>query len=130
MTVDMFLAFAAGAAVSFVVSSVFAGAKYWEMWQQSEELKDDLWHANETITDLRSKVEPRQWDRDWNIPIIEAEKKERIYEKYEDLVRPGTEVVDLKDAEDEDFAPTFPVRSSLVDEPWEDPMGHKDWSYE
>ena len=117
MSVDVWIGFAAGAATGFFIASVFASIKFWDLYQQNtahlEHIKELTWERD----DMRSRVEPRQWDDEWSTPILVKERNEKLYDKYPELVEPGTEVIRIDDLDD-------------IHDVDDDPMGHKDWSYE
>jgi hypothetical protein len=114
MNADIFIGLAAGAFVSFVVSSVFAGAKFTELWQQLQAEKERSAKLEAMLIEARDNMPIREWDKQWVVPVIEEVRREKLYDKYEDLIKPGSEV----------------IRIDMDDVPDLDPMGHKDWTYE
>lgn len=87
-----------GIAIGAICIGVFDAPRFWELHDKNKQLMKLLEQANQEITHLRSLVQPRQWDEQW--PDIIPRRREAIYDKYEELIQPGTEVIRIEDQED------------------------------
>jgi hypothetical protein len=72
-------------------------------WHElNQTLKTQIRALEATVVHLEQIVHPEHW-LDASDVAVNIAKKERLYDKHPDLVRPGTEVIDLTNAEEENY---------------------------
>jgi hypothetical protein len=70
-------------------------------WHElNKALKAEVRALEASVIHLEQIVHPEHW-LDASDVAVNIAKKERLYDRHPDLVRPGSEVIDLTDAEEE-----------------------------
>jgi len=94
---------AAAAAFGFIMASAIWFALFsvsFRNWHNTNEvLKTQVKALEATVAHLEQIVHPEQW-LDASDVAVNIAKKERMYDKYPDLIKPGTETVVIDDMED------------------------------
>lgn len=99
MSVEMWIGFAVGALVGLFVATVFYAVKWNEEHNRAEIAERDLEEERREHNLLKMDHEPRAW-LDSEDVAVKIAGKEKMYDKYPDLVQPGTEVIQIDDLED------------------------------
>jgi hypothetical protein len=82
-------------AIWFVlISNVVA---HWRL--ENTVLKKEIFRLKEMVIHLEGIVHPQHWI-DASDVTVKIATKERIYDKYPDLVRPGSEVIKIEDSDE------------------------------
>jgi len=94
---------AAWAAFGFIISSAvwfsLFSVSYRNWHEQVEGLKAQRHALEASVTHLEQIVHPEQW-LDASDVAVNIAKKERLYERHENLIRPGDETVIIEDQHD------------------------------
>jgi hypothetical protein len=96
---DLFMGFLIGALAASFIWIVIGAVKYNEVWQENKLLLDTAKKDREMITHLKASADPHAWLDSEDVAVNIAG-REKLYDKYEDLVQPGTEVIVLPDLDD------------------------------
>lgn len=87
-----------GAAITLFIVAVIYSVHWKILMEKIVELKAEIYTLEETIRHLEQLVNPRDWVNASEIRIKKAT-KERLYDKYPDLVQPGNDIIVIKDDE-------------------------------
>ena len=99
ITPEFFWGFGIAAVVCSIGWVVFGAVKYSEVWSENQTLLETAKNDREYITHLKHAADPRAWLDSEDVAVNIAG-REKLYEKYEELVQPGTEVLVLEDLDD------------------------------
>ena len=96
MTGTNFIFFFVGAGVSLFIVAVIYSVHWKLLTDQIANLEAIIYTHEETIVHLEQLVNPRDWVNASEIKIKKAT-KERLYDKYPELVQPGTDIIVITD---------------------------------
>jgi hypothetical protein len=102
ITPEFFWGFAIASIAVSIFWIVFGAVKYNEVWQDNKLLLFTAKKDREMITHLKASADPHAWLDSEDVAVNIAGRN-KLYEKYEELVMPGTEVI-LIDSELEEDA--------------------------
>ena len=95
MSGDFFWGFVAGMFVMFIVSIVWAGNRFWQMWLVHKEDELKMFQLEQKIVHIMEGKVEVEWT-DANMLVVKPKKK--IWE--EDVYVPGTDTVIIDDNKD------------------------------
>ena len=101
MTPDIFWGFLAGSLAASMFWMVFGAVKYNEVWRENQLLLLTARQDRATIEHLKGAADPRAW-LDSDDVAVNIAGRELLYDKYPDLVVPGTETIIIDSELEED----------------------------
>jgi hypothetical protein len=108
--------FGVGALVGLFMATVWYAVQWNDQHQQMVEWKEKSKAQADIIVHLEQIVHPEHW-LDASDVAVNIAKKERLYDKHPDLVRPGSEVIIINEEDD------IPRMSSFKGVVFDDPNG-------
>lgn len=88
MTGTEWIFLAGGVFIGALIVAVFDAPRFWAMHEQAKALEGTVLSLTEQVTHLEAQVHPLRWVDD--DPQNTLKVRARIYDRYEDLVQPGT----------------------------------------
>jgi len=87
----------AGMAIGFFIAVVWASTKFWELHTRAEKLAHRVILLEQEISHYRQLASPFDWTDEgpMNMKV-----RRQLYNKYEALIEPGTEVVRITEEGD------------------------------
>jgi hypothetical protein len=93
------------AAFGFIIASAIwfslFSVSYKNWYRRSTEQQATIFSLDEKVTHLKGIVHPEEWLDESDVAVNIA-KKERLYDRHPDLVRPGSEVLIITSELEED----------------------------
>jgi len=105
--------FFTGIVTAVFISVIFYSVKWNELEKKVEVLEKNVINWQKYAEHLEQLVDPRAWAEDNQMTSVRV--KARLYDKYEELYKPGTDVIRIQEEND---LPDMPVgwRGKVGDE--------------
>ena len=98
MTPVFFYGFAVGAFTALFISTIFFSVKYHELYEENQQITVSLWNLTQRAEHLEQEANPLLWVDSSDVKVVKKA-QQRLYDKHEALIKPGTEVIRI--AEDD-----------------------------